>query len=200
MNNYGFLQMRVNKLGRKLMTQDELAKTLGIDRNRIQQLETSPKVIPKEEELRAYCEYFNTTSDYLLGIRNTKPVDENIAMIGKVTRLNDDSIYSMKKLSDMQIAILNELLSSDLMSNLLNAILRYVPFDYDTKLSKIDEKWGYNEWCIMKTIEQILVNVYKNNKLCETAREYRHDVIAQEYGYKNMEDATKNMEEPKLPE
>ena len=120
MNNYRFLQMRVDKLGRKLMTQDELAKILDIDRNRIQQLETSPKVIPKENELRAYCKYFNTTSDYLLNIRDTKAVNENIAMISRATRLNDDSILSVKKLSDMQIAILNELLASDLMSTLLD--------------------------------------------------------------------------------
>mgnify|MGYP001037238455 FL=1 len=200
MNNYRFLQMRVDKLGRKLMTQDELAKILDIDRNRIQQLETSPKVIPKENELRAYCKYFNTTSDYLLNIRDTKAVNENIAMISRATRLNDDSILSVKKLSDMQIAILNELLASDLMSTLLNTILRYVPFDYARKASKDKEEWGYDEWRIIKAIEQILVNVYKNNKLCETARKYRSDIIAQEYGYKNAEDAHKNMKMPEPPE
>ena len=50
MNDYRFLEMRVDSLGRKKMTQGELAKELNIDRNRIQQLETSSKVIPKEEE------------------------------------------------------------------------------------------------------------------------------------------------------
>lgn len=200
MNDYRFLKMRVDSLGRKKMTQGELAKTLGIDRNRIQQLETSPKVIPKEDELRAYCEYFNTTSDYLLNIRDTRAVNENLAMISKATRLNDDSIYAIKKLSDMQIAILNELLADNLMSTLLDAILRYVPFDYNAKSSKDDEKWGYDEWCIMKSIEQILIGVYKNNKLCETACKYRKDVIAQKYGHKDAEDAVKNMKIPEPPE
>lgn len=82
------------------MTQDELSNLIHIDRNRIQQLETSFKAIPKEEELRAYCEYFNTTSDYLLGIRNTKPVDENIAMISKVTGLSNDAIEMLKLFND----------------------------------------------------------------------------------------------------
>lgn len=96
MNNYRFLEMRVDYLGRKKMTQEKLAKELKIERNRIQQLETSPKVIPKEEELRAYCEYFNTTSDYLLRIRDTKPIDENIAMISQTTGLSGKSIEVLK--------------------------------------------------------------------------------------------------------
>ncbi len=107
MNNYRFLEMRVDKLGRKKMTQDELAKKLNIDRNRIQQLETSPKVIPKEEELRAYCEHFNTTSDYLLGIRDTRPVDENLAMISKVTGLSDRSIQVLKKWNKLKKTPIN---------------------------------------------------------------------------------------------
>lgn len=145
MNNYRFLEMRVDNLGRKKMTQDELSNIIHIDRNRIQQLETSPKVIPKEEELRAYCNYFNTTSDYLLGIRNTKPVDENIAMIAKVTGLSNDAIEMLKILSNYRKEYNSFLpgLGADI--DAINAILE---FQYkETKKLKSKIIFPHGQFC-----------------------------------------------------
>lgn len=143
MNNYRFLEMRVDTLGRKKMTQGELAKELNIDRNRIQQLETSPKVIPKEEELRAYCEHFNTTSDYLLGIRKTKPLDENIAMINKSTGLNEKAIETLKILKKSEyIDIINFIMSDyALFGRFLSNLSLYFDNDYDTPVH-YDKKLG----------------------------------------------------------
>ena len=134
MNNYRFLEMRVDTLVSKKMTQGKLAKELNIDRNRIQQLETSPKVIPKEEELRAYCEHFNTTSDYLLGIRKTKPLDENIAMINKSTGLNEKAIETLKILKKSEyIDIINFIMSDyALFGRFLSNLSLYFDNDYDT--------------------------------------------------------------------
>ena len=143
MNDYRFLEMRVDSLGRKKMTQGELAKELNIDRNRIQQLETSSKVIPKEEELRAYCEYFNTTSDYLLGIRNTKPLDENMAMISKTTGLNENAIEALKiiKRSDY-INTLNFIMRDyALLGTFLSNIELYLNNKFDTPVH-FDDRLG----------------------------------------------------------
>lgn len=143
MNAYRFLEMRVDSLGRKKMTQGELAKELNIDRNRIQQLETSSKVIPKEEELRAYCEYFNTTSDYLLGIRNTKPLDENMAMISKTTGLNENAIEALKiiKRSDY-INTLNFIMRDyALLGAFLSNIELYLNNKFDTPVH-FDDRLG----------------------------------------------------------
>lgn len=46
--------------------------------------------------IKGYCGYFKVTSDYLLGIRDTKPVDENIAMISKTTGLSENAIEALK--------------------------------------------------------------------------------------------------------
>lgn len=123
LNNYKFLEMRVDKLGKKIMTQDELAEKLNITRNRIQQLETSPAVIPKDYELKAYCEYFNTTSDYLLDLRSTKPVDENIAMINKITGLDENAINTLKNCTPFYHSIINKLLSSNAIDKLVCAYI-----------------------------------------------------------------------------
>ena len=141
MNTYKFLEMRVDKRGRKAMTQEELAEKLGLERNRIQQLETSPKVIPKDYELKAYCDFFNTTSDYLLGIRETKPVDENLAMINRTLGLSETSIRNLKamhdgNLPDGMLETVNFILGNDLTSLtfFLQAIELYFDEGFDTPM------------------------------------------------------------------
>lgn len=141
MNNYKFLEMRVDKLGRKKMTQDELSSHIQIDRNRIQQLETSPKVVPKETELRAYCQFFNTTADYLLGISNAKPKDEDIAMISKTTGLSDTSIDRLRNYTHLQRDIVDKLLSTKAMDKVINAYI-YRNSQFFQKIEIVDSICG----------------------------------------------------------
>lgn len=141
MNNYKFLEMRVDKLGRKKMTQDELSSNIQIDRNRIQQLETSPKVVPKETELRAYCQFFNTTADYLLGISNANTKDEDIAMISKATGLSDTSIDRLKNYTQLQRDIVDKLLSTKAMDKVINAYI-YRNSHFFQKIEIVDSICG----------------------------------------------------------
>ena len=101
-NDFRFLEFRVDKNGIKKMTQEELANELELTRSRIVALEQKADVIPNKDDLQAYCRYFNTTSDYLLGISDIKVADENIAMISKSTGLNEDSINTLKYLKKEQ--------------------------------------------------------------------------------------------------
>lgn len=123
MNDFKFLEMRVDKFGIKKMTQGELASIIQIERNRIQALETSPKVIPKYEELKAYCDYFNTTADYLLGINPAKPKDEDISMISRITGLSDTSIDKLKNYTELYRHIVDTLLSSSAIDKIITAYI-----------------------------------------------------------------------------
>ena len=74
------------------LTQTELADIFASEGNPISQsviskLEKSKKNPPTTSAnvIKAYAEHFNVTADYLLGIRKTSVVDENLAMIGKTT-------------------------------------------------------------------------------------------------------------------
>jgi transcriptional regulator with XRE-family HTH domain len=131
-NDFRFLEFRVDKYGVKRMTQEELAKELKLTRSRIVALEQKPDVIPTREDLQAYCTYFDTTSDYLLGIRDTKTVDENIAMVSRVTGLNEQAIESLRKIKEC--AEQDATIKDDL--NMLNFIMS--DFDiFDTFISHI---------------------------------------------------------------
>lgn len=178
MNDYRFLEMRVDSLGRKKMTQGELAKELNIDRNRIQQLETSSKVIPKEEELRAYCEYFNTTSDYLLGIRNTKPLDENMAMISKTTGLNENAIEALKiiKRSDY-INTLNFIMRDyALLGTFLSNIELYLNNKFDTPVH-FDDRLGI--FVESKDVSDNPILISSNEKYVSIGRKLDYEVAGQ---------------------
>lgn len=102
----------------------------------IRKIETNKREV-SIHELKGYCEVFNTTSDYLLGIRDTKPVDENIAMIGKVTGLNDTSIECLKCLSsnDTEIHALS----------ILNTLMRNKEI-FTALLGNIGIMFGIYEW------------------------------------------------------
>lgn len=141
MNGFKFLEMRVDKFGIKKMTQDELASIIQIERNRIQALETSPKVIPKYEELKAYCDYFNTTADYLLGINPAKPKDEDISMISRTTGLSDISIDRLKKYTKLQRDIIDKLLSTKAMDKIIEAYI-YRNSQYFQKIEIVDSICG----------------------------------------------------------
>lgn len=178
MNDYRFLEMRVDSLGRKKMTQGELAKELNIDRNRIQQLETSPKVIPKEEELRAYCEYFNTTSDYLLGIRNTKPLDENIAMISKTTGLSENAIEALKIIKRSNyINTLNFIMRDyALLGAFLSNIELYLNNKFDTPVH-FDDRLGI--FVESKDVSDSPVLISSNEKYVSIGKKLDYEVAGQ---------------------
>lgn len=137
-NDFRFLEFRVDKYGVKRMTQEELAKKLNLTRSRIVALEQKPDVIPTREDLQAYCSFFDTTADYLLGIRDTKTVDENIAMISKVTGLSEQSIDTLKKLNSSEkedLEILNFIMSNyKKFDDFLYVIRMYINKEYNIPL------------------------------------------------------------------
>lgn len=92
--------------------------------------------------IEGYSKYFNVTSDYLLGLRETKTVDENIAMISKVTGLTEESIEILKALRkgngmDLFFNTLNHIISSDkqLFISFINAVSLYFDNKYDTPVA-----------------------------------------------------------------
>lgn len=149
MNDYRFLEMRV-KDEKKLMTQEELAEKIGIPRNRIQALEKSPKAIPNNTELAAYCRYFGTTSDYLLGISTANTTDKSIKDICEYTGLSVKAIGTLNKISrnepdsylethERTLFILNKLLSKIDNTNIFELMYHYLFGNYE-------ELGHYNEY------------------------------------------------------
>ncbi len=127
--------------------------------------------------IEGYSKYFNVTSDYLLGLRETKTVDENIAMISKVTGLTDESIEVLKALRkgngmDLFFDTLNHIISSDkqLFISFIDAVSLYFDNEYDTPVARtggvyeaIDD--GISSSPITRTDEkQIVIGKYNDNE------------------------------------
>ena len=98
--------------------------TTDVIRQEIGKVENKGK-FPQLFLIEGYSKYFKVTSDYLLGIRESRTVDENIAMISKTTGLSDDSINILKELSPKDKLVLNALIKNNGITNFRYALENY---------------------------------------------------------------------------
>lgn len=126
------------------LTQGELAAIFENEGNPLSQsviskLENQQKEPPttSPDVIKAYATHFNVTADYLLGIRDTKSIDENIAMISKVTGLSEQAIETLKQLHkahgfNKNMGILNFIMSdTQAFALFLNNLNLFIDNEYD---------------------------------------------------------------------
>lgn len=139
------------------LTQGELAAIFESEGNPLSQsviskLENQQKDPPttSPDVIKAYATHFNVTADYLLGIRDIKTVDENIAMICKVTGLSEQAVESLKKIKECadedktikdDLDMLNFLMSDFIRFDVFISHIRQfidnsynIPMHYDSKV------------------------------------------------------------------
>lgn len=104
-NIYKQLRENTETINTSALTQAQLSNVFKKEGNPVAQsviskLETSKKTPPTTsfEVIKAYSTHFKVTSDYLLGLREVKQTDENIAMINKATGLSEQAIETLKML------------------------------------------------------------------------------------------------------
>lgn len=92
----------------KGMTQEELAEKLYISREALANFETRREI--PEDKLQEFANYFETTTDYLLGNTNVKcSNNKEYQLIGKYTGLNDKAIQILGELKKFAPDIINTL-------------------------------------------------------------------------------------------
>ena len=120
-NRYKKLREDYKENHNQELTQEKLAeifKSKGYDtlnHTAIRKIETDKRNL-STYELKGYCEVFNTTSDYLLGIDDVQRKSPDMSMISRVTGLNDASIACLRILNENEtssfaIPTLNTLMS-----------------------------------------------------------------------------------------
>ena len=124
------------------LTQGQLSalfheKGFTISQSVISKLETNKNTPPTTsyEIIKAYSKVFNTTADYLLGLRDTKPIDENIAMVNRITGLNENAINTLKNflfLDNGYIDTLNFILSHGYFFEFIRGLKLYIENNYNT--------------------------------------------------------------------
>lgn len=128
------------------LTMEELAEIFKkkgystLTYNAIRKIETDRRNV-SDYELKAYCEVFDTTADFLLGISNFKPIDEDVAMISKVTGLSDISIDRLKQYTKLQRDVIDKLLSTKAMEKIIEAYI-YRNSQYFQKIEIVDSICG----------------------------------------------------------
>ena len=140
-NIYKQLREATESDERRALSQIELAAIFQkegnpISQSQISKLENSKKDPPTESTavIKAYATHFNVTSDYLLGLRKTKSIDENLAMISRTTGLDETSINTLKLIQHYKpelYQLLNFIMKdSKLFLGFLNELSLYVNNDY----------------------------------------------------------------------
>lgn len=147
-NIYKSLRNSTETNSKPALTQGELAQEFKkqgnpVSQSMISKIENSNLNPPTKSHtiLKAYADYFNVTTDYLLGIRDTKQADENIAMVNKVTGLSEDAINTLIKLKsgkyynqrkfDYALHTLNLILSNYENANLFEMIYHFLFGNYE---------------------------------------------------------------------
>lgn len=64
------------------ITQVDLAKMIGVERSSVGKYETG--TMPSAEVLTSIAEYFNVTTDYLLGVTDSQPSPKRDAEVQKI--------------------------------------------------------------------------------------------------------------------
>lgn len=109
-------------------------------------------------EIKAYCEVFDTTSDYLLGITDEYSSNIEILELYKRLGLSGESITKIESMSKEQQKTVNFLISSSQFTNLINAIYDYRNnhnADEDLKELHI-ERNDFFKYCCSRILSDIL--------------------------------------------
>ena len=89
---------------------DELAKLgLIVRRETITQWENGTRDL-KTAYLAKLSQFFNVTTDYLLGLSNVKSTDCNYRAICKTTRLSESAVAALLNASDEEVAAISEMI------------------------------------------------------------------------------------------
>lgn len=186
-------EMPVIQLAQEL-AEKNFIKDYSIDviRQEIGKVENKDK-FPQLFLIKGYCDYFNVTSDYLLGLRKSKPVDENIAMISKTTGLSDISINMLKQYKDLHLDILNCLIESNALFELIKTIVIDAHDSFDNKKEGV---LSYGEYIVLRKIEEIIEQIFMNETLRDKALKYQFERIKALYG----NDPNEILKMPELPE
>lgn len=135
------------------ITQLQLAKELNMTRQAVS-LYLTGQALPAIDKLLIICEYFNVSSDYLLGITENPTRDTNKQFITDYTKLSAESIEQLHELNIQNSNIINYLLSNDMLTSVMDLLQK-------SKLSSQSSEWLLSElYSILITIPNFKEQYY----------------------------------------
>lgn len=181
----------VKEMGKRIrelrgsLSQDKCADALGISRGALSFYENGDRK-PDAEIIFKMADYFNVSSDYLIGLSGCKSINDDIKVANKFTGLSEKAICNLQKINEAELSYHNpkmdyyiypDPITSKYKSEFLNYLLEnesishMLSYAFDYALDKlsfselIDEsnndtylsyKYEFADYRFMKQIKQYL--------------------------------------------
>lgn len=151
------------------------------------------KVIPEIGSIVMICNVLDCDMDYFL--TEQEELRKDIVNASEITGLSYDAIQVLKQYKDLYRDVLEHLILSNSLWELIKALLRHAPIN-TANVNKDDDGLYYQEYSLMRVLEHAIKRLFRNKVLYDTIKKYRSKVIAAEYGM----DYEKILEMPELPD
>lgn len=115
--------MRINTLlAEHNKRQKDLAYFLGVTDNTISYFVNGNR-IPNTEQIIKIAEFFNVSSDFILGISDVSSIDENLKSVCEYTGISESAIDKIKELNNDEMIIFNALIGECQLKDLIDILL-----------------------------------------------------------------------------
>ena len=104
-NNNVFLERASKLIFNSGKTQAELVKALGLSNGTIANLKNKKGQVPSADTVCALSNYFNVSTDWLLGLTETKSTDKATQELCATLGLNEEAISSLKEQTKINNAL-----------------------------------------------------------------------------------------------
>ena len=144
---------------KKELTQSELAEKLGVQRVTIAKNETAQRA-PSIDSLILFSEFFQVSTDYLLGLSDNATTDTDLKAVCDYTGLNEEAINTIKMLKNENfIEALNIMICSKFI-NIVEIItkMKNLSLNLDTNQEFIEK--AYNE--CLKSVDISKIKSHNN--------------------------------------
>lgn len=131
------------------VTQKELAESIGVSRQ-VVSLYCNGNTSPNVDAITKIAQFFNVSSDYLLGLSDLPSTSEDYKTVNNITGLNDVSIRFLAQVKDKNhINVINDFLSSysfyGLIEQILNIEIAQAKYKIECEKSNREYKPGEME-------------------------------------------------------
>ena len=120
----------VKKMGKRIrelrgnISQDKCADALGISRGALSFYENGDRK-PDAEIIFKMADYFNVSSDYLIGLSDYKTTDTNLQVACKYTGLSEKAILQLQEYYTTNLNTLNSIIEDHSFYNLLTELNKF---------------------------------------------------------------------------
>jgi len=114
------------------VSQEQLAKALGVSRMRVSHYEVGRNVPDSDFVIKA-AKYFNVSADYILGLSDVKNTDTDLQAICKELNLSEKAVENLRNTKEKAVDLM---LGSDEWNNFIDGVAQFLRSNENTEYQK----------------------------------------------------------------